>query len=74
MYRIGFAIPAIPCSAVLVWMILRTLFVDLGSGHMAGFREYMFGMFALIGIGISVLIGWIAAIICANRWKQSSDT
>jgi len=72
-YRIGFAIPATPCVVLFVWMAWRALFVDLGSGHMAGFREYMLGVFALIGIGISVAIGWIVGIICANRWKQPSD-
>ena len=72
-YRFGFAILATPCVALFVWMAWRALFVDLGNGHMAGFLEYMLGVFALIGIGISIVIGWIVAIICANRWKQPTD-
>ncbi len=72
-YRVGFAIPGTPCVAVFVWMVLRVRFVDLGGGEMAGLGELILAMYALIGIGIAVVIGWIAGIICANRLKHVSD-
>ncbi len=70
-YRVGFAYLGAPCVAVIAWMALRLRFVveDDGSGA-SGIVELFVAMLALIGIGIAVVIAWIAAIVRAVRWKH----
>ena len=72
-YRVGFAIPGTPCLVVFVWMVCRLKFADLGHGEMAGLEEFLLAAWALLGIGISVVIGWIAGIVCVVGWKSPTD-
>ncbi len=65
-YRRGFTPLATLPLGLMLWMVGRILFVDIGDGW-----SELFGLlFGMIGWGVSVVVGIIAAIVRGVRWKH----
>ena len=69
-YRWGFTPLAILPLGLIVWMVGRVIHMDLQEG---GMIEALTLLWGLLGLGISTVVGIIAAIVCGVRWKRQTD-